>query len=600
MEPTCDAASMHAWSIELAMYAFALSTLLMLCGAVYTCTRDDAKPAKKTKTARSTDPFSLAKAQTDFTNLTSPLLEIFHWSRVVVDEYTYIEGEKTAITSLSAQHRWCLSGTPPTSTFQDINGIAAFLGVKLGVADTMEVKNMSKVELFRHFQQTYSSAWHTRRHELAQEFLERYVRQNVADIDEIPFTHNTLPVTLSPAERAIYIELDAHLHALDMKSAKIKNKSSDRDSRLSAILGSSSSAEEALVKRCSMFEGGGDMCSAIIKARQHQLEACVSEFNEKIIEARILREAIVRADSAYDSTTEPFSRWRSSLETDVCGDGEANALFKEQAVKAFAAPIIAIDTVSAKNLSDKAYELREMVHAIRSLQKECVGRLRSLRFFIGVRKFQQGTMDDMCICGKTVDTIISSCGHSGCHACIMEHANKQLCVADGCHSTVHVTDIVSAPDLGTSDTITGNHGAKVDALVSLVQQIPSDERALVFVQFDDLMQFVAEALEDDGIKALQLKGSVHQRTSRLESFQNGQAKVLLLDIAGESASGANLTVASHVIFYHPLVTPSKQQYAATQTQAIGRAVRYGQTRKVHITHMVAAGTIETEIMAAMS
>ena len=52
----------------------------------------------------------------------------------------------------------------------------------------------------------------------AQLFLDRYVRQNIAEIDEIPWRERALKVRLPPAERALYIELKNHLEALDMKN----------------------------------------------------------------------------------------------------------------------------------------------------------------------------------------------------------------------------------------------------------------------------------------------------------------------------------------------------------------------------------------------
>jgi uncharacterized protein GlcG (DUF336 family) len=70
------------------------------------------------------------------------------------------------------------------------------------------------------------------------------------------------------------------------------------------------------------------------------------------------------------------------------------------------------------------------------------------------------------------------------------------------------------------------------------------ERVLVFVQFHDLMEATAKALQEGGIDAQQLKGSVHQKTAALGSFQRSEgASVLLLNIGNESAAGANLTMA---------------------------------------------------------
>ena len=54
-------------------------------------------------------------------------------------------------------------------------------------------------------------AWHRHRHELAQKFMDRYVRRNIAEIDEIIAKEHVVKVKLTPAERAVYLELDHHL-----------------------------------------------------------------------------------------------------------------------------------------------------------------------------------------------------------------------------------------------------------------------------------------------------------------------------------------------------------------------------------------------------
>ncbi|KZT50189.1 hypothetical protein CALCODRAFT_513440 [Calocera cornea HHB12733] len=120
-----------------------------------------------------------------------------------------------------------------THTFATVNTITVFLNVHLGSNDASELKvpgrgksknEQTSVEKFHSFREVHSAAWDTRRHEKAQEFLNHFVRQNIAEIDEIPCEKSLKLVTLPAAERALYFEL------------------------------SSSSAEEARLKRCSHFD----------------------------------------------------------------------------------------------------------------------------------------------------------------------------------------------------------------------------------------------------------------------------------------------------------------------------------------------------------
>jgi SNF2 family DNA or RNA helicase len=51
-------------------------------------------------------------------------------------------------------------------------------------------------------------------------------------------------------------------------------------------------------------------------------------------------------------------------------------------------------------------------------------------------------------------------------------------------------------------------------------------------------------------------------------------------------STSNLTSANHLIFFSPLLVKDQEQYDATMLQAIRRAHRFGQTKKVHIYRFV--------------
>lgn len=63
--------------------------------------------------------------------------------------------------------------------------------------------------------------------------------QNIAEIDEIPWKEKENLSVLPAAERAIYLELEHHLQALDMNIKRGKKSEGDRDKRLAKALGTS-------------------------------------------------------------------------------------------------------------------------------------------------------------------------------------------------------------------------------------------------------------------------------------------------------------------------------------------------------------------------
>lgn len=107
-------------------------------------TASDDKPAKKQKRREDTDPWKLetTAVKKDWTQVRAPPLEVFHFSRIVVDEYTYLSGKvHSMVTKLTGDRRWVLSGTPPIHDFGSVKTIAAHLNIHLGIDDSGEGKS---------------------------------------------------------------------------------------------------------------------------------------------------------------------------------------------------------------------------------------------------------------------------------------------------------------------------------------------------------------------------------------------------------------------------------------------------------------------------
>ncbi|KAJ6619889.1 hypothetical protein B0H10DRAFT_2023863 [Mycena sp. CBHHK59/15] len=535
---------------------------------------DDAPPAKKAKKRVNSDPWKLETpaVKRDWTQMKAPPLEMFHFARKVVDEYTYLDGKvHPLITNLTAERHWVLSGTPPVHDFAALKTISAFLDLHLGVDDdgegqSVEVKKRRReqtdAEKFHSFREVHSLEWHAHRHQLGQVFLDRFVRQNVPEIDEIPFTKHVVDITLPAAERAIYLELEHHLRALDMTIKRGRKTESDREKRLAKSLGDSKSAEEALLKRCSHFdldtsnENAMKACDVIVRERQNQLDDCNAELL-RAVKAGVKRE--IALGNVPDESI--FSIWvRTSKDTGV-DDSDASDMIRKMLDEADVESMHKKKSRKTVELTtkikDAIWEHREATHDIRRLSKELVGRVRSLRFFTAVRDLQKQREvppDVSCVgCGResvpiSEVSVLSSCGHMGCSECVRNAADQEECVhraSGACISAARVLNIVKAETLGIDDEARdgrGKHyGKKLEQVMDLIkEEIPKDERVLVFVQFPDLMKKVAEALKDNHIKFLEIKGSASAKSKSLESFQqNSTERVLLLNLMDESASGAN-------------------------------------------------------------
>ena len=109
-------------------------------------------------------------------------------------------------------------------------------------------------------------------------------------------------------------------------------------------------------------------------------------------------------------------------------------------------------------------------------------------------------------------------------------------------------------------------------------------------------QVVATCLRESGVEAVEVKGSIHKRIEAIDRMQEkGGPRVALLNLADESAAGANLQTCNHAIFVHPMLAENQQEYTQSDTQAIGRIRRYGQEKEVHIWRFLCEDTVDTAI-----
>ena len=96
-------------------------------------------------------------------------------------------------------------------------------------------------------------------------------------------------------------------------------------------------------------------------------------------------------------------------------------------------------------------------------------------------------------------------------------------------------------------------------------------------------------LERRGLSVVQLDGSTRGRAEVIKKFRSGQAQVFLISLKA-GGSGLTLTEADYVYVMDPWWNP------AAEEQAIDRAHRIGQTKKVNVYRMVAMDTIEAKVV----
>ncbi len=133
--------------------------------------------------------------------------------------------------------------------------------------------------------------------------------------------------------------------------------------------------------------------------------------------------------------------------------------------------------------------------------------------------------------------------------------------------------------------------AKVDAVLEQVEELISEgHKALIFSQFTQFLGIIRRDLDARGINYEYLDGTTKDRQERVDHFQNDPTCSLFLISLKAGGLGLNLTAADYCYLMDPWWNP------AVEAQAIDRAHRMGQKRKVFAYRMIARDTVEEKIM----
>jgi len=132
--------------------------------------------------------------------------------------------------------------------------------------------------------------------------------------------------------------------------------------------------------------------------------------------------------------------------------------------------------------------------------------------------------------------------------------------------------------------------SKLQLLEELLEELRSEGRkVLVFSQFVSMLKIIEkEILIKKNFSYEMLTGETRNRQEVIERFKKGKDVFLISLKAG--GIGLNLTEADTVILYEPWWNP------AVEMQAIDRAYRIGQERKVFVYRLIVENTVEEKML----
>lgn len=157
---------------------------------------------------------------------------------------------------------------------------------------------------------------------------------------------------------------------------------------------------------------------------------------------------------------------------------------------------------------------------------------------------------------------------------------------------LRLRQICDHPALVEKNSDATGTSVKIEELTREMQENAGDHKFLVFSQFTEMLQLIKAGFEEAGISHCYLDGSTSmpKRKEEVERFQQDPGIKAFLISLKAGGVGLNLTVADYVYLVDPWWNPAAEQ------QAIDRAHRIGQTRKVFAYKMICKDSVEEKIL----
>ena len=172
--------------------------------------------------------------------------------------------------------------------------------------------------------------------------------------------------------------------------------------------------------------------------------------------------------------------------------------------------------------------------------------------------------------------------------CTWEGVNKQTyidAVAAGNFMAMRRAAFSAQPNMQPS---------KLERLIELVDEsIDSGQKVIVFSYFRSVIEQVMQALGEKAMGPITGSVSSTQRQNIVDQFQNSSIPLALVGQIQAAGTGLNIQAASVVILCEPQIKPS------LEVQAIARAHRMGQVRKVQVHRLILPESVDEQMLAML-
>jgi SNF2 family DNA or RNA helicase len=575
---------------------------------------------------------------------TNPVLNCINFQRIICDEfheiytvpkYNYL---KTIIQLISGNYKWCVTGTPFNK------GICAEKMVEY--VTKYKIQDITKIFMN---ESVYNY--------ITKQFFRRNTKQSIRTEYKLePYDEKVILMKLSPTERAIY---SAYLANPNINRFSVLVRQLCNDPRLAEeikfnistcktpediekmmVTHYQNAASHALEKVNIIKYSISKLLRKITVTQykrcrkfQRQLGNKVKiEFPPKIYDPKF--EKKIQEEDNNDINDD------DSDESDDDDDNNDKLTNKKLVIinnNTFDDLNNQVKAKLVKNPSvtlEKFYKLHEDYKLkLDVVTREYQGKRGTCEFFTNMlnkltklksgEELDEEDKDNCPICLNEItgdDVGVTKCGHLFCYECIKVNIVKQpkcpTCTKPITPSDVFIISYEKQKISDNKDTkdkqdLINKIGTKLANLVLFLKS--NKGKSIVFSQWDDMLHRTGEVLNAHGIKNVFCKGNVWTRDKAIRAF-TFQEDVKVIMLSSESAAaGTNLTAAENVILLDAIYKDdtvvdlnnmmvnktngigSYEYRRNMEWQAIGRAYRMGQTKKVSVVRFIMKDTVEEEI-----
>ncbi|XP_063773959.1 E3 ubiquitin-protein ligase SHPRH isoform X2 [Pseudophryne corroboree] len=202
---------------------------------------------------------------------------------------------------------------------------------------------------------------------------------------------------------------------------------------------------------------------------------------------------------------------------------------------------------------------------------------------------------------------VLTCGHCFCNECVAIIIDQYsvgtrrsaikcaICRQTTLHKEISYVFTSEAADEEKDIPVKGSHSTKVEAVIRTlikVQSMDPGAKSLVFSTWQDVLDIIAKALQDNDLVFSQING-IQKFQENLSAFKyDPKINILLLPLHTGS-NGLNIIEATHVLLVEPILNP------AHELQAIGRVHRIGQKKATIVHRFLIKATIEERMQAML-